>query len=1480
MRFPSSGCTHPSQAQLSALNTWPPAIASHFFSDVACPPFQDAGRIRRSLQVQSPHAPIMGDKADSRILTGDAPFNATPVPPGSVTTLPQLFRHQAETHPESIAFSVQSDSGLKKMTYLEADSLATFTARSISSICKTSDQDKPPVVAVWLEKGLDLILAILATTYSGATWLPLDPDVPVERATVCVVDAGATMVISDAAHADRVQQLRCEVDLQVLDVNNRALQRFTFVELSNEARAKASLSHMPDTLLDAPRPEDTAYLIYTSGTTGTPKGIAISQSAALTFSLSEREVLGTKQGDIVWNGFSPAFDMFVEEMWVTIAGGGHLAIGTRSECRDVPGLPAIWADRGVTVVNAVPTLIGIMDIARSDDTSSLLPQSVRLINLGVEACPPALVDRLAKPGLRIVNTYGPTETTVTATWDELQPNVPVTIGKPLPGYHVCLLPIFEDDASNSLEPLELSKDAEGELAIGGPCVGIGYVGRPEFTAQKFIQHPLFPTSGERVYRTGDRVRLQADGKLIFLGRIDTQVKHRGFRIELGEIESKLYSVAGVQAAAVILANSGSDAARLEAFVVLRPGAVRDTSTIDKLAFQALPAYMRPEEVFFLEADEMPRLASGKINSKALQDVSARIASERLMICPSQDNMVSSRESYGDSLMGMLLTELSISFPQARHIKPHTDIFMELGCHSLSAAKLVSRLRQLRCAKDGSTPFASIGLADIYEGRSAASISARFSVPEKGHDFRLHEVDDLEEVDNTGPWTGEFLPVSQTRFALCGLAQIVPILFFFFVYSVEFLVPYLVFDFHALHGRIGWAIFAAYGVFVVIPPILSTMAILAKWLLLGRVRPGEYPLYGLFYFRWWLAERLTALVNVKLIADSALYPFFLRIMGARVGTSCHIGTMSVGACGDLIEIGDDVVIGADVVLAVSLIERGRLILKKVTIHSGAIIGSHCVIEGGATIGEGAEVASLSMIPDGMDVPSFQRFHGSPARLEREIPNDQCARARESRPSKARATAMLMGNMIVAGFVLPCLFFVPQVPGLLLFDVLDIKTITGWDQVAILAIPIALAYQCLVFGQLLLFRSLFLGRLKEGTYKIHSFWYLRKWFIERLMDLALDVLHPVFATLYIVPFLKLLGVKIGKRAEVSTARSLQFELLEIGEESFVADAVITGSAEVRNNELTLKKTTLEPRAFAGNASVLPQGTTLASGTLLGVLSIAPPSDTPMPNNSSCFGSPPVLMPNRQRVEGHDDALLFRPSKTRIAARLFIEGLRIVLPRALMIFGLGFGLQLAHDGYRKIGAVYTLLMLPLFYVILFALPALFFTALLKWTLIGVYKPAEWPLWSLNVWLSEAVTSTWETITEPLLASLLVGTPYLAWCFRLMGANVGARVTLLSSDITEYDCVTIGDEAIVNQSCGAQTHLFEDRVMKVGQVTMGRRSCAKPYSICLPGSSISGGAQLGSLSLLMKGESLPEYTAWEGAPVVPRGTRLSKIGKAAKKG
>ncbi|CAO1631331.1 unnamed protein product [Jaminaea pallidilutea] len=1408
------------------------------------------------------------------VLRGQPPFDVAPTPPATVTNLPALFNHQARTHPSAIAFSCTVPSnGLTKLSYREAEATSTRIAlrlRSITAALSSQPDQGAPVVAVWLEKGLPLVLSILAVTYSGATWLPFDPDVPAERASVCVADSGATVLLCDDTHLERAGEVqrRAQDSAQILEV-------IPFTQLQKDGTSERASSEQLD-LSQSPRTSDAAYLIYTSGTTGTPKGIAIPHSAALTFALSERSVLGTTLGDVVWNGFSPAFDMFVEEMFVTIAGAAHLAIGTREECRDVPNLPALWAARGVSIVNAVPTLIGIMGIASGGQQATLLPACVRLINLGGEACPPALVGRLQRPGLRIINTYGPTETTVTATWDELTSDAPVTIGRPLPSYEALLLPIADEEPQmthDSSSPLEITEGAEGELAIGGPCVGLGYVGRDELTASKFIRHP-WTSDGHRIYRTGDRVRLTADLKILFLGRTDTQVKHRGFRIELGEIESVLSDHRDVQAAAVILANPGTDDAELQAFVVTASDAVREPSSLKKLAASHSPAYMVPEKIWYMDSGEMPRLPSGKINGKALHTISAeRSAAEAALIASqrhnSKDNTSTDTAVDKDSAAGILLAVLKNVFLSAGTIAMTSDFFTDLGGHSLLAAVLVSQLR--------SNPiYASVGLPDIYECRTVEAIAARFdrstkSVDsEQSSDGAYAPGDAL--LDGTGPSTGEHLPVSQKRFALCGAAQVPPLLFFFFLHSIEFLVPYLLFDYVLGVRGVGWALLSAYGVFVITPMVLCVIAIVGKWLVIGRAKEGEYPLYGVYYYRWWLAERFIALADIKKLADSPLYPRLLRCFGAKVGKHCYLGSLEIGAAADLIEIGNDVVIGSDVVLAVSLVERGRLILKRVVIKDDAIVGSNSVIEGGALMEDGVELGPLSMLPDGAKVPALQRWHGSPACYEREVKVGEAALGKASRPSSARSLAVSLGHAAVASFLLPLLYLMPQIPGLLLFDLVELHSIGGWAQVAVLSLPITFAYQLIVYFQLVAYRWIFLPRLREGTHSVQGVWYLRKWFIERLMDLSLDVLHPVFASLYIVPFLRMLGVKIGRRAEVSTAKGLQFELLDIGDECFIADSVVMGNVTVRGNQVTLKKTQLQPRSFAGNASLIPQGTVLPSGALVGVLSIAPPPDKPLASDMACFGSPPVLMPSRQREDaGLEANRLYSPSANLIATRLLIEGLRIILPRALIVFGIGLGLQVAYIGYDSIGAVYTLLMLPLFYFFFFALPCVVFTVALKWVLVGDYRnrPTRWALWSLNVWFSEAVVSTWETIAEPLLGHLLVGTPFLAWVFRGLGVNIGSRVTLLSSDITEHDLVTLEDEAVINRHSGPQTHTFSDRVCVTGTVHLGKRAVIKPYAIALPGSRISDGAQLGSLSLLMKGETLPPNTAWEGAPTRPRAQR-----------
>lgn len=375
---------------------------------------------------------------------------------------------------------------------------------------------------------------------------------------------------------------------------------------------------------------------------------------------------------------------------MSIAGGAHLAIGSRSECQDVPGLGganSIWAQRGVTVINAVPTLINIMT---SLDSECRLPPAVRLLNLGGEACPPVLVKRLWTPQLRIINTYGPSETTVTATFQELFPDEQVTIGKPLPLYHALLLPIPVDvPKAWSPIPILLQEGAEGELAIGCKCLGKGYVQRPELTKEKFINHPLPSTSGERLYRTGDRVRLDKNFNIVFLGRIDTQVKHRGFRIELGEIEQAITAHPRVQTGAVILSKATD---RLEAYVVAKDRENIETKELRE-NLRHLPAYMQPEAFNFIFANEMPRLPSGKINAKALQDLSTEFAA--LEKEARNDAQVDPEKAIPDdgSDLSILLRAMTAIFPQAGNITPSSDFFDDLGGHSLAAAMLVSKLRK-------------------------------------------------------------------------------------------------------------------------------------------------------------------------------------------------------------------------------------------------------------------------------------------------------------------------------------------------------------------------------------------------------------------------------------------------------------------------------------------------------------------------------------------------------------------------------------------------------------------------------------------------------------------------------------------------------------------------------------------------------------------------------------------------------------------
>ncbi|KAF0691952.1 hypothetical protein As57867_016847, partial [Aphanomyces stellatus] len=270
------------------------------------------------------------------------------LPPPAALTLPELFRDTAGRFPARTALSCAAVDNLStsSLTYAETLNYIVPLAHTLQAT-NTRSSSTTFVLGILLDKSLDLTLAILATTFAGATWLPFDPDTPADRIALCLRDADAVGLLYDDIHAFVAVNALKQVD---------ACRPLLFSTL----KVSASSSHNNGPLLWEATPATPAYYIYTSGTTGTPKGISISHRAATTFAYSESSVLGLTSIDVVWNGFSPAFDMWVEETWCAFARGCHVAIALGGQWRDIANLCRVWDARQVTVLMAVPTLMAMV----------------------------------------------------------------------------------------------------------------------------------------------------------------------------------------------------------------------------------------------------------------------------------------------------------------------------------------------------------------------------------------------------------------------------------------------------------------------------------------------------------------------------------------------------------------------------------------------------------------------------------------------------------------------------------------------------------------------------------------------------------------------------------------------------------------------------------------------------------------------------------------------------------------------------------------------------------------------------------------------------------------------------------------------------------------------------------------------------------------------------------------------------------------
>nr|WP_314559986.1 Pls/PosA family non-ribosomal peptide synthetase [uncultured Pseudomonas sp.] len=1310
--------------------------------------------------------------------------------------LADLLEATVQRDPQQVALI----DGERQLSYGELDQQASYVASRLIAAGVRPGQ----IVGLWMPRGMELLVMQAGIAKTGAAWLPLDQDTPMERLQICMEDAQAVGVVCAADCAQALHDLGLVawcVDQLLAPVNGPLLHR------SNA------------------RPEDPAYVIYTSGSTGKPKGILISQGSICHFLRSENSILGIEARDRVYQGFSVAFDMSFEEIWIAYLVGATLWIGPKDLTGDPEALPRMLTQQRISVLHAVPTLLALF----SEDVPSL-----RLINLGGEMCPASLVERWSRPGRQMFNTYGPTEATVSASLARLMPGTPVTIGTPLPNYGLL---VIEADLAPDAAPTLLSRGEAGELCIIGPGLAEGYLRRADLTREKFIENPW--SSGyhdERLYRTGDLARIEADGQVVCLGRADDQVKIRGFRVELGEIEALLAQQPGVGTVAVLLRNdAGLD--QLIAYLVPEGGLPDpDLSARLRKALQdQLPAYMVPGRFELL--DGMPRLTSGKIDRKALKALPLGVDTSGASL------ESDTPENPGETALFAALEKL---FP-GQPIRREADFFSDLGGHSFFAARLASALR-------GHERFSHITVRDIYQQRRVGAIAKVLqAIP--------------QQTARQAAWT----PPSTWARWRCGLAQAAAMPAMVCLRMSQWLAPF--FTYHYLTGSPGDSVLmattAAIGVFLLATLLQFVLAIAGKWLIAGRLKPGVYPLWGLTYFRWWAASRMVESAPVYLLSGSSLYGLWLRALGAKVGREVNIGSLGVRAP-DLLHIGNEVSIGNGVSLENARVERGQLYLGQVTIEDHACLGSYAILEGNTAVGRSGHLQGQSALADGGRVPVARIWSGSPAVDVGAFDSASLP----ARPVVGRGQLALENLFYLFGILLiATLFFIPVFPMFFLIDWFDEQHILPWLQEQtvgvqllryfVLALPAAallIVVMVLIAAGL---RRLVLPRLQPGTYAVHSRVYCSKWLVSHIQEASLNVLSGLYATVYAPLWYRLLGARVGRDAEISTAQGVIPDMLTLGDETFIADAVMLGDEQVDGGWMRIQPTVISHRSFVGNGSYIPDGTALPENVLIGVHSRAP-NNAEIVSGDTWLGSPPINLPAREQVSGYPEHLTFRPSSWRRLARGMIEGLRIVLPHATVI-AVGYTVMMdlmpvAQE--ERWGAV-------LGYLALIGLAYSFGNYLLvvamKWLAVGRYRQRSEAMWTPFVWLSEGITSLYEGMAAPNFMSYLRGTPWLPLAFRGLGCKIGRGVYMDTTDITEFDCVSIGDHSELNAGACPQTHLFEDRVMKIDQVRIGERVYMGPRSSVLYSARVGNGARLGPLTLVMKGECIPASTSWVGCPAAP---------------
>ncbi|WP_269078843.1 non-ribosomal peptide synthetase [Pseudomonas syringae] len=577
----------------------------------------------------------------------------------------QMFERKVQQQPDAIALIFED----QRLSYAELNAQANRLANYLLASGIRPDER----VALALERGPRLIIALLATLKAGAAYVPLDPTYPAERLAYMLKDSAPRALLGERGALQRLDKLPTDLQVVVLD---DVAQPWSTLDNHNPDAAALGLSSA-----------NLAYVIYTSGSTGMPKGVMLEHAGLCNEALAICSLTGLSTGERSLQFASINFDASIEEIFGALISGATLVLRNDAWLTHARGFWSLCTDNQLNVVS-LPTRFW-QQLAQDSEVE--IPEHVRVVVIGgeevsLEAAQQWFSRRGHTP--KLLNTYGPTEATIVATAIEITAeNASArSIGQPLANTRVYVL-----DTHGQPVPVGVV----GELHITGVGVARGYLNQPQLSAERFPMSP-FSEAPRRMYRTGDLGRWLPDGTLQFLGRNDDQVKIRGLRIELGEIESALAACPGVRQA-VVLARDDSpgqtEGLRLVAYLC------GETTAVEQLRGQLLerlPDFMVPSA--FVQLDTLPLTVNGKLDRHALPVPSPDAFASRLYEAPQGES---------ETVLAALWQELLGVEKVGRH-----DRFFELGGHSLMAVTLIERLRQLGLSADVRTVFTAPSLHEL------------------------------------------------------------------------------------------------------------------------------------------------------------------------------------------------------------------------------------------------------------------------------------------------------------------------------------------------------------------------------------------------------------------------------------------------------------------------------------------------------------------------------------------------------------------------------------------------------------------------------------------------------------------------------------------------------------------------------------------------------------------------------------------------